>query len=573
MLKNLKVNHKILLLSLLSILLLLITAASGYYFNSRSNNSLIYMSENSMKCSQYLNECNSLVQEYEAITMYIVLNCGDLSKISEYEKSLQNVNTSYNENLNAYKSIGKRDEFEREKLYLMESYQKTFTDAQAKIIVLAKSGNDAETSAILLESKYAIDSYQQNLSDLVKYNSEKANTISLESQKDYINSTLLFLIIIAVSVVLSIIVTTIISKDISGNLLLATKQLKLVAGKDFSVKLPPAFLKRKDEIGQLANTISIMQEAVREVIKGVIKEASNMNNAIQVSNLSIENLNKQLEDISATVQQLAAGVQETAASAQEMNATSAEIGTAITGISQKAQEGYKTTENTIQKVMTMKEQSEAALKAVQEIRLKIDSELKTAIEQSKEVENIGELSDAILQITSQTNLLALNAAIEAARAGEAGKGFAVVSDEIRKLAEDSKKTVGQIQNITNKVILAVENLSDCSSKVLDFLSNQVDKDYENMIEEKEQYAADTNDIGKTVTEFNSISHKLAEQVENMVTAISEVTTSANEGAQGTSDIAEKFTIVVDVANEVMKQTENVKISSELLMKMVSEFKI
>lgn len=573
MLNNLKVKHKLLLLSSLLILLLLITAASGYYFNSLSNNSLLYMSENSLKRSQYLNECNSLVQENEAITMYIVLHSGDLKKIIEYEKSLASVNNSYNVNLNAYQSIGQLDEFEREKLHLMESYRKTFKDTQEKIITLAKSRNGAEASAVLLESKYAIDAYQKNLADLVKYNNEKANTISLESQKDYARSTGLFLIIIVVSVVLSIIVTTLVSKDISSNLLLAIKQLKLVAGKDFSAKLPPAFLKRKDEIGQLANAISIMQEAVKKVIKGVIQEASNMNKAVQVSNSGIEDLNKQLEDISATVQQLAAGVQEIAASAQEMNATSAEIGAAITGISQKAQEGYKRTENTIQKVMAMKEQSEAALKAVQEIRLKMDSELKTAIEQSREVENIGELSNAILQITSQTNLLALNAAIEAARAGEAGKGFAVVSDEIRKLAEDSKKTVGQIQDITNKVILAVENLSACSSKVLDFLSNQVDKDYENMIEEKEKYASDTNDIGKTVAEFNFTSQKLAEQVENMVTAINEVTISTNEGAQGTSDIAEKFTIVVDVANKVMKQTENVKTSSELLMKMVSEFKI
>ncbi|MDD4504433.1 MAG: methyl-accepting chemotaxis protein, partial [Clostridiaceae bacterium] len=278
-------------------------------------------------------------------------------------------------------------------------------------------------------------------------------------------------------------------------------------------------------------------------------------------------------DISATVEQLAAGIEETAASSQEMNATSTEIGTAVTGIAQRAQEGYKTTEDTIQKVMTMKEQSEAALKAVQEIRLNMDSELKAAIEQSKEVENIGALSDAILQITSQTNLLALNAAIEAARAGEAGKGFAVVSDEIRKLAEDSKNTVEQIQNITNKVILAVENLSNCSSRVLDFLANQVDKDYGNMIEEKEQYAANTNYIGSIVAEFTSTSQELAAQVENMATAINEVTTSTNEGAHGTSDIAERFTVIVDVANEVMKQTENVKTSSECLIKIVSEFKI
>lgn len=573
MLKNLKVKYKMLLLSALLILLLSITAFTGYYFNSQSNNALIYMNENNLKGIQYLNECNALVQENEAATMYIILHSGDLVKIDEYEKVLKSVNNSYDENLKAYLDIGNLNENEKEKLRLLESYQKTFVDSQNKIIKLAKEGNGAEAFDALLVSKYAVDAYQQQMSELVKFNDEKANALSVKSQKDYENSIGLFLIIVALSLVLGIIVTIFVSKDISGNLVFASKQIKLVADKDFSVKLPQAFLNRKDEIGQLANAISKMQEAVSGVINGVIQEASNMNKAVEVSNSSIKGLNKQLEDISATVQQLAAGIEETAASTQEMNATSTEIGTAVTDIAQRAQEGYKTTEDTIQKVVTMKEQSEAALKAVQEIRLNMDSELKAAIEQSKEVENIRALSDAILQITSQTNLLALNAAIEAARAGEAGKGFAVVSDEIRKLAEDSKNTVEQIQNITNKVILAVENLSDSSSRVLEFLANQVDKDYENMIEEKEQYTTDTNYIGRIVAEFTSTSEALAVQVENMATAINEVTNSTNEGSKGTSNIAERFTAIVDAANEVMRQTENVKTSSERLTEIVSEFKI
>ncbi|MEG0440668.1 MAG: methyl-accepting chemotaxis protein, partial [Solibacillus sp.] len=77
--------------------------------------------------------------------------------------------------------------------------------------------------------------------------------------------------------------------------------------------------------------------------------------------------------------------------------------------------------------------------------------LEEAMENSKVVTQINVLSESIMQISSQTNLLALNAAIEAARAGEAGRGFAVVADEIRKLAEESKNTVIEIQGITEKV--------------------------------------------------------------------------------------------------------------------------
>lgn len=572
-LKNLKIRYKLLLLSSLLILLLLSTAILGYYFNSQSYNALVYLSENNLKTIQYLNECNALLKEDEAATMYIVLNSDNPDKLAEYEEAIQGISDAYDKSLKAYLAAGVIDRYEEERLFVLENYLKKFKDSQAKIIKLSKDGDREQAADAMLVGKYSVDSYQEQMAELVKYNNEKADTVSMKGRKDYANSVSLFLLITFASIIFGIIAAIFVSKDISGNIILAVRHLKLVADRNFTAKLPMPLLKRTDEVGQLANAISKMQEDIREVIKGVVDEASNMSRAVELSNSSIGDLNSQLEDISATVEQLAAGIEETAASAQEMNAASAEIGTTVTGIAQRAQEGCRSTENTIQKVISMEEQSKAALKAVQEIRISMNSELKTAIEQSKEVENIGALSEAILQITSQTNLLALNAAIEAARAGEAGKGFAVVSDEIRKLAENSKQTVEQIQAITNKVILAVENLSGCSSRVLEFLANQVDKDYENMIEEKEQYAENTNQIGKIVSEFTAASQKLSVQIENIVTAISEVTTSTNEGAQGTSDIAEKFTAVVDASNKVMYQTGNVKTSSERLMNIASEFRI
>ncbi len=573
MLKNLRVMYKLLLLSSLLMLLLLTTALSGIRFNSQSHGALNFVNNNNLKRIQYLSECQAMVQKNMGVTINIRQYMGNEEKIGEYEKAmLQNIQ-DHDENIKGYKGLSNLDKLETDSLAMLENYLKIFKQSQDQMVAYAKSGSIDAFNSQQLKQSYAFDAYQRVMADLVKYNYEQAEKVVSKSEDNYMSSTGIFIIIIGLSAVLGIAAAFAISKDISGTLNQAIKQIRIAADKDFTAELPEGLLKRKDEIGQLANAISKMQKEVSGVIRGVVREAANMNNAVEVSNISIVSLNSQLEEISATVEQLSAGIEETAASAQEMNASSDEIGTVVTGIAQRAQEGYKMTEDMINKMMLMKEQSEAAMRAVREARTNMDSELGAAISQSKEVESIGALSDAILQITAQTNLLALNAAIEAARAGEAGKGFAVVSDEIRKLAEDSKKTVVQIQAITNKVILAVENLSSCSSKVLDFLANQVDKDYRDMLEEKEQYAADTNFIGNIVSGFASTSQELAVQVGHMASAISEVTISANEGAQGTSSIAERFSTVVGAANEVIRQTENVKSSSEHLMKMVSGFKI
>jgi hypothetical protein len=120
----------------------------------------------------------------------------------------------------------------------------------------------------------------------------------------------------------------------------------------------------------------------------------------------------------------------------------------------------------------------------------IKSRMEKALEDSKAVEEINMLAEAILQIASQTNLLALNAAIEAARAGENGRGFAVVADEIRKLAGDSKTTVEQIQSVTEGVVGSVHDLAQNSNDLLTFVLNDVDQDYQTMLSTTNQYSID-----------------------------------------------------------------------------------
>ena len=137
------------------------------------------------------------------------------------------------------------------------------------------------------------------------------------------------------------------------------------------------------------------------------------------------------------------------------------------------------------------------------MKKEIQQDLETALENAKVIDQIYELAGVIMNVVSQTNLLSLNASIEAARAGEAGKGFAVVAGEIGALAEQSRQTVIKIQEVTQEVTEAVQNLSTNARKLLDFVVKDVTADYREFLTIGEQYKKDGASVDELMSEFST----------------------------------------------------------------------
>jgi len=381
------------------------------------------------------------------------------------------------------------------------------------------------------------------------------------------------LIISIIYIIIGLVITLFIAGSISNPIKEASDYLNVVATGDFTGVVPKKLMEMKDETGVLANAIDTMQQSVKDIIKEVGEESFNVSQMLISIDENMTQLNKSIEEISATTEELSAGTEENAASTEEMSATSTEIERAIESTASKAQEGAIMVNEINNMSQEMKKKAISSREDAIEIYRNTKSDLETAIKQSEAVNQINELSEAILEITSQTNLLALNAAIEAARAGEAGKGFAVVADEIRKLAEGSKNTVSRIQEVTKVIFEAVNNLSSNSGEIMDFIDKKVLNDYENLVNTSEQYSQNSIGINDVVNEFSATSEELLASMQNMVRAIDEIAIAANEEAQGATSIAQETSIITQMSDDVIKLAKLAKEKSESLLKVVSKFTV
>ena len=151
-----------------------------------------------------------------------------------------------------------------------------------------------------------------------------------------------------------------------------------------------------------------------------------------------------------------------------------------------------------------------------------------AIEESKAVEKINELTGTIMSISSQTSLLALNASIEAARAGEAGKGFAVVATEIGNLANQTSQAVADINNIVQEVNVAVTNMSECLTETTVFLEETVLQEYNEFKDVSVQYHQDANVFKESMGGVKDAIDSLGQSVDLIVDSISGINETVHE---------------------------------------------
>lgn len=377
---------------------------------------------------------------------------------------------------------------------------------------------------------------------------------------------------------LAIIIAAVLGIFISGGIVkpikILTRIIQKTADLDFTHSGNGADLKKsKDEIGVMANEISKMRDTLRQLVTQMQDVETTISGSVDNLDSIMQENNSRSQDNSAATEEMAAGMQVAVDNTNHIAENVEEVKRNSGDIYTLAENGKNKSGEILERAEDIKRNSENSSQQAMAIFAEIKQKSDEAIEQSKAVYQINELTEAIKNISSQTNLLALNANIEAARAGEAGRGFAVVATEIGSLATQTFQAVDDINIIVHAVNEAVTNMTDCLQVMNEFLDQTVIKDYAVFKQTGDQYHEDAESYMQLMDQIKQAIQQLDSYISGIVGSVEDINETMAQSSDGITVIAEKSSEVVESTMEGYEKLRESKESVGALNRMIAQFKM
>jgi len=358
-----------------------------------------------------------------------------------------------------------------------------------------------------------------------------------------------------------------IGRGMSRPILLVTSLIERTAALDITSDTRVDHLREKaDETGVIARSVGSLQEALRTSVRSLqddarqlTESADELRNNTLIGRESVEGVMHAVHDFALGAQSQAS---DTQSSVQILGVLAQHIDRAVAGATQLRDHSKEVEDRNRESVASVQGLGEEFRTARTSIE-NLNSNVGKLAEQSTQ---IGAIVGTIQNVAKQTNLLALNAAIEAARAGEAGRGFAVVADEIRSLAEQTTRSVQQIEGIISEILgeiqVTLENmtLSKEAVSTADDMMGQVLAASQSIERAISQTFAKLDEVSQVIVEIN----KAKNSVVDAVSGISSVTEENAASAEEISATMERQNALVQVIhqnadrlNEIAKGVERI----------------
>ena len=506
-----------------------------------------------------MDEINLAFANTQKLTLAL---CAEPSKdLYEYVASQL---TEYQSNVDSYEKelLAMDHYFTADDIQLMNETFDLLTEAQGTTVELMQTAMAGDSAAAVAKANSVMtewsDTIAVNMDTLISRNDELVKQ-NIQEQKDLYNQNMILsLILLAISFVAFVMVVVVIIKTVVKPLRKQTSELTEIIDEikgghgDLTKRVT---VKSMDEIGQSSIGINHFIETLQNIMSNIISNSNVLDGVVGNVASSVAASSDNANDISAIMEELSATMEEVSATTNSVseNTTAAEgkvqkMAGQTKVMSQYAQDMKK-------RATELEHTATENMNNTNEMIGEITTEMNQALENSKSVEKVAQLTADILNISSQTNLLALNASIEAARAGEAGKGFAVVADEIRQLADSSRETANNIQTINEQVIEAVQGLVVSSEKIVGYINENILPDYRAFVQGGQQYNDDATHIDNTMAEYAGEAQDILATMMEMTEAIEGISRAVEESANGVTDAATNIDSLVQSMSTVNGQME------------------
>lgn len=317
----------------------------------------------------------------------------------------------------------------------------------------------------------------------------------------------------------------------------------------------------KDTLGEVHEKNAKMQTMLDDVIGVATEVRKGTESAMDIVN----DLNGSSEDVNGAMKNISESTLSTAENIQTQTTMTANIQQSIEDtltssetMVEIAKQSGQINRQSMDVMNRLKEQSQVISNTNQDVAKAMEAlQAKT-----EEVRNI---ADTILGISSQTNLLALNASIESARAGEAGRGFAVVADEIRQLAERTKQETEEISKISDDLTENATRAANAVSQSVsatdaqDVMITEASESFEAMNDNVTELITHIENIDDRLSRLSEANNQIVDNITNLSATTEEVTASSNQAAElsnanmeNAESAKNQLTGVLDVSHQLDK---------------------
>ncbi|MCM1284086.1 MAG: methyl-accepting chemotaxis protein [Roseburia sp.] len=327
---------------------------------------------------------------------------------------------------------------------------------------------------------------------------------------------------------------------------------------------------RTDGIGEMVRTANTTVAGFADVIRGIRDAIDNLEKVSDGFERTFNEMDASMQEASGNVGTITDNTVSQVDNIHDMKDKIDSISMAIENINSNIKELTKSTEvvesyqkDAMQIMDELIDISKVSGVAIEDVKKQTDLTNQSA-------QQIRTATDIIADISNQTNLLALNASIEAARAGEHGKGFAVVAEEIRMLADQSKESTEQINNIVNELI----SNSDISVEITERVSESFRKQNEKVEETGNIFKFLNSEIIKTGEAIKRIDSEVTDLDRDKVlieSTAEKMTSFAEENAEQANLTSGNVSGVLEMVGNCTRMTKEVTGVSEELTGYIKKF--